>query len=46
MKNKLMNFEEKLMLRKKSIIEIINDIFKNPCDCEYSQHKKSCQFLY
>ena len=44
MKNKLMPLEEKLMLRKRSIIETINDILKNACDCEHSRHRSPVNF--
>lgn len=44
MKNQLQSVEEKLMLRKRSIIETINDVLKNCCDCEHSRHRSPANF--
>ncbi len=44
MKNQLVDIDEKLMLRKRSIIETINDVLKNCCDCEHSRHRSPVNF--
>ncbi len=44
MKNKMMDMHEKLMLRKRSIIETVNDVLKNCCDCEHSRHRSPANF--
>ena len=45
MKNKLMPLEDKLMLRKRFIIETINDQLKNISDIEHSRHRSPTNFL-
>lgn len=45
MKNKLMEVEEKVLLRKRSIIETINDQLKNVCQIEHSRHRSPANFL-
>lgn len=45
MKNKLMELEEKLLLRKRSLIETVNDQLKNVCQIEHSRHRKPAHFL-
>jgi hypothetical protein len=45
MKNKLMSFHDKIMLRKRSVIETINDELKNICDIEHSRHRSINNFL-
>jgi len=39
MKNKLMSFRDKILLRKRSVIETINDELKNICYIEHSHHR-------
>jgi hypothetical protein len=39
MKNKLMPILDKLLLRKRSIIETVNDQLKNMCDIEHTRHR-------
>ena len=39
MKNKLMNFKDKILLRKRSLIETINDQLKNIAHLEHSRHR-------
>ncbi len=39
MKNKLMNFADKILLRKRYIIETINDQLKNISQIEHSRHR-------
>jgi len=45
MKNKLMDLEDKLLLRKRSIIETINDQLKNISQIEHSRHRSFTNFL-
>lgn len=45
MKNRLMMLEEKLLLRKRSIIETINDQLKNISQIEHSRHRSITNFL-
>src|SRR5699024_8139242 len=39
MKNVLMTLRDKILLRKRSVIETINDQLKNICDAEHSRHR-------
>ena len=45
MKNKLMDLTEKLMLRKRSLIETVNDQLKNVCQIEHSRHRSPHNFM-
>ena len=45
MKNKLMLLSDKLLLRKRSIIETINDQLKNISQIEHSRHRSPLNFL-
>lgn len=45
MKNKLMLVSDKLLLRKRSIIETINDQLKNISQIEHSRHRSPINFL-
>lgn len=45
MKNQLVNIYDKLMLRKRSIIETINDILKNVGQLVHSRHRSPSNFL-
>jgi len=45
MKNKLMVMTDKLLLRKRSIIETINDQLKNISQIEHSRHRSPLNFL-
>jgi len=45
MKNQLMSMFDKIMLRKRSIIETINDKLKNICQIEHSRHRNFTYFL-
>ncbi len=45
MKNKLMVMSDKLLLRKRSIIETINDQLKNISQIEHSRHRSPMNFL-
>ena len=45
MKNKLMLLEDRLLLRKRAIIESVNDFLKNICQIEHSRHRSPTNFL-
>jgi hypothetical protein len=45
MKNQLMSMSDKIMLRKRSVIETINDELKNSCQVEHSRHRSPVNFL-
>lgn len=45
MKNHLMSIEDKILLRKRAIIETINDELKNLCQIEHSRHRSVCNFI-
>jgi hypothetical protein len=45
MKNCLMSVSDKILLRKRSIIETINDELKNICQVEHSRHRSFGNFL-
>ena len=45
MKNRLMSSYDKLLLRKRSVIETINDQLKNICQVEHTRHRAMQNFL-
>jgi hypothetical protein len=45
MKNRLMTLRDKILLRKRSVIETINDELKNICQVEHSRHRSPANFL-
>lgn len=45
MKNCLLELKDKIMLRKRSIIETINDELKNICQIEHSRHRSFTNFV-
>jgi hypothetical protein len=45
MKNKLMNLTDKILLRKRAIIECVNDELKNNCQIEHTRHRSVINFL-
>jgi hypothetical protein len=45
MRNRLMELSDKLLLRKRAIIESINDQLKNICQIEHSRHRSPANFL-
>jgi hypothetical protein len=45
MKNCLMEMSDKILLRKRSIIETINDVLKNTCQVEHSRHRSFDNFI-
>ncbi|RMC93974.1 IS982 family transposase [Clostridium autoethanogenum] len=44
-KNKLMLVEDKILLRKRAVIETINDHLKNICQIEHSRHRSVSNFM-
>jgi hypothetical protein len=45
MKNVLMDMNDKLLLRKRAVIECVNDFLKNICQVEHSRHRSFTNFL-
>lgn len=45
MKNCLMSMNDKIMLRKRSVIETVNDELKNICQVEHSRHRSFVNFI-
>ncbi|QKJ29474.1 IS982 family transposase [Mucilaginibacter mali] len=45
MKNKLMSISDKIMLRKRSVVECVNDALKNICQIEHSRHRSISGFI-
>ncbi len=45
MKNRLMSVRDRILLRKRSVIETINDELKNICQIEHSRHRGTVNFL-
>lgn len=45
MKNSLMSMNDKVMLRKRSVIETVNDELKNICQVEHSRHRSFTNFI-
>src|SRR5262249_53505861 len=45
MRNRLMEVSDKLLLRKRALIESINDQLKNICQVEHSRHRSPVNFL-
>jgi len=45
MKNSLMTIADKILLRKRSVIETVNDELKNICQIEHSRHRSFANFL-
>ena len=45
MKNRLMSFRDRILLRKRSVIETINDELKNICQVAHSRHRGTANFI-
>ena len=45
MKNRLIPLVDKLLLRKRSVIETVNDQLKNMCDIEHSRSRNPINFM-
>ena len=45
MRNRLLDWSDKLLLRKRAIIETINAQLKNICQIEHSRHRRPINFL-
>ena len=44
MKNSLMSLYDKILLRKRSVIETVNDELKNVCQIEHTRHRSFDNF--
>ncbi|WP_158837965.1 IS982 family transposase [Polaribacter sp. L3A8] len=45
MKKKAMDYMDKVILRKRAIIETVNDVLKNTCQIEHSRHRSFDNFI-
>jgi len=45
MKSKLIDMQDKILLRKRAIIESVNDFLKNICQIEHTRHRSANNFL-
>ena len=45
MKNRLIPLLDKIMLRKRFVIETINDKLKNECQIEHTRHRSPINFI-
>lgn len=45
MKNSLMSLYDKILLRKRSLIETVNDELKNVCQIEHTRHRSVDNFV-
>lgn len=45
MKGSLMSLSDSILLRKRSVIETINDVLKNTCQIEHSRHRSFGNFI-
>ena len=45
MKCRLMQWQEKILLRNRSLIKTVNDTLKNVCQIEHSRHRSPINFL-
>ena len=45
MKNALMDIGDKFMLRKRAVIESVNNLLKNKCQVEHTRHRSVVNFL-
>ena len=45
MKNKLVGMNQKLLLKKRGVIESVNDILKTVCDIEHTRHRSPVNML-
>lgn len=45
MKQKLLDWFDKLMLRKRALIESVNDFLKNTCQIEHTRHRSKANWL-
>ncbi|WP_445082239.1 transposase, partial [Candidatus Protochlamydia sp. R18] len=45
MKNKLIALVDKLMLKKRAMIESVNNLLKNSCQIEHHRHRSRWNFL-
>ena len=43
--NQLLQFYDRILLRKRAVIESVNDFLKNICQIEHSRHRSGCNFI-
>lgn len=41
----MLRFTDRLLLRKRAVIESVNNFLKNTCQIEHSRHRSSCNFV-
>ncbi len=41
----ILRFTDRILLRKRAVIESVNDFLKNVCQIEHSRHRSSCNFV-
>lgn len=42
---KILRLSDRILLRKRAVIESVNDFLKNICQIEHSRHRSSCNFV-
>ena len=45
MKNRLMLLSDRILLRKRAVIESVNDFLKNTCQIEHTRHRSVTNFF-
>ncbi len=45
MKNRLIELEDRILLRQRSLIETVNDQLKNVCQVEHTRHRNPLHFV-
>ena len=45
MKKKFIEFKDQILLRKRYVIETVNDVLKNGCDIDHTRHRSPMNFL-
>lgn len=41
----MLRLSDRLLLRKRAVIESVNDFLKNTCQIEHSRHQSRCNFV-
>ena len=42
---KILRISDRILLRKRAVIESVNDFLKNTCQIEHSRHRSCCNFV-
>jgi hypothetical protein len=45
MKNSLMHIHDKILLKKRALVECVNDELKNQCQIEHTRHRSMGNFI-